>query len=185
MIQMGHDILLFATSAGSMIPCSVESIAIELQSRGESPVDTDTLQSVVAAVVHYFKRDLKREAITLEEFLDTLQTVFRGIGFEVKYSAPPAKVSLKAEYDLDELIDPRSELIELALYPVLREGLRSRLRRNPEVLYVRGLRKLVRHVAGTRRWSAGCQRLSDRLIRYMRQCLAAEAGASSCPMVVE
>ncbi len=181
---MGHDILLFASVAGSMIPCSVESIAIELQSRGESPMDVDTLRSVVAAVVHYYKQDLKREAITLEEFLDTLQTVFRGIGFEIKYGAPPLKTPSRAEYNLDELIEPGSEPIELALYPMLREGLRSRLRGKPEVLCVRGLRKLVRRVVGTRRWSAGCQRLSDRLIHYMHECLAAESGSSSCPMVV-
>jgi hypothetical protein len=185
MIQLGRDILLFKTPSGQMIPCSAEAVAIELVGDEVSALDPEVVSAAVSVVLHYYKYDLRREAVTLQEFIKTLQIVLRGLGLECQTSPANPSIHPVIEFDLSEFIEAAGQPLELALYPRLRKGLKNRLDRTPELLRVRGLRRLVKHLSGTQRWNGRCRYLRDQIISYLRQCLRAEAGASSCPMVVD
>jgi hypothetical protein len=185
MIQLGRDILLFETPSGQMIPCSAEAIAIELVGDEVSALDPELVNAAVSVVMHYYKYDLRREAVTLQEFIKTLQVVLRGLGLEWPTSPTSPSIVPVIEFDLSEFIEAAGQPLELALFPRLRKGLKNRLDRTPELLRVRGVRRLVKHLIGTQRWNSRCGHLRDQIISYLRQCLKAEAGASSCPMMVD
>jgi hypothetical protein len=185
MIQLARETLLFEMASGDMIPCSAESIAVELLGVEVPAVDPEVLKAAVGAVLHYYRHDLRRETVRLSEFAQTLQTVLNGLGLNVKTKVAEAPARSVVEYDLGELIAEVGQALELALYPCLRKGLQSRLSRAPDLLRVKGLRPLVKYFTGSRRWNNQCRRLKDQILGYLRQCLRAEAGTSSCPMVVE
>jgi hypothetical protein len=73
MIQLHPDCLIFRTSQGELIPCSAESVTIEMIGDASSLIDPETVREAAAAVVHYFKYDLHRDTVSVAEFSDALQ----------------------------------------------------------------------------------------------------------------
>ena len=86
MIQLHPDCLIFRTSQGELIPCSAESVTIEMIGDASSLIDPDTVREAAAAVVHYFKYDLHRETVSIAEFSEALQRALRCFGFDVTTS---------------------------------------------------------------------------------------------------
>ena len=68
MIQLHSDCLVFETAAGQLIPCSAEMISFELVGEETSVLNPDLIRHAAAAVLHYFKHDLGRAAVTVGEF---------------------------------------------------------------------------------------------------------------------
>ena len=68
MIQLHPEYLIFRTSQGELIPCSAESVTIELIGDASSFLDPDTVREAAAAVVHYFKNDLGQHTVSVAEF---------------------------------------------------------------------------------------------------------------------
>src|SRR5678815_3620123 len=83
MIQLHPDCLIFRTSQGELIPCSAESVTIEMIGDASSLIDPETVREAAAAVVHYFKYDLHRDTVSVAEFSDALQRALRCFGFDV------------------------------------------------------------------------------------------------------
>src|SRR5436853_5822899 len=81
MIQLHPDCLIFHTSAGESIPCSAEVVTIELV--GDSNLDPQVVREAAAAVVYYFKNELGRENVSVEEFSRALQRVLCKLGYDV------------------------------------------------------------------------------------------------------
>jgi hypothetical protein len=67
----------------------------------------------------------------------------------------------------------------------LRDELHQQLRHSPQIIRFRGLRGCVKQLAGARRWSIRCQRLSDQIVDFLRQCLTTESGVQPCALVVQ
>src|SRR3569833_1988255 len=70
MIQLRPDCLIFQTSQGELIPCSAETVTIELIGDASSVLDPEIVREAASAVVHYFKHDLGRETVSVAEFSD-------------------------------------------------------------------------------------------------------------------
>jgi hypothetical protein len=183
-----------------MIPCSAEQVVIELVSEGETLMDAELVRHAAVGVLQYFRRELRRDYVSVGEFCEVLAAVLRGFGLEV--GARPAaegpaetaraaggqKLSPRAEpgsaVDLRRLACESGKGFELAFFPRLRAELECQLSRSPGLLRFTGLRSCVKQLAGARRWSSRCQQLSDQVVDYLRFCLRENKQVDSCAMVV-
>jgi hypothetical protein len=184
-IHLHSDCLTVRDAAGAAVPCSVESVMVELIGEARMQVDPEWVAHAASAVLHYFKCELGRDAISVGEFSLALERVLRHLGIPINVPETPAPVSGLIEIDLLELSGQVGEGMELALFQVVHEELRRQLKAAPRGILFKELRPCVQRVLSARRWNRQCQALNDQLIEYMRSCLAREVGVHSCCVVVQ
>jgi hypothetical protein len=196
MIRLRPDCLVFETADGESVPCPAKEVTLELLGESAQWVDSEIINNAAAAVLHYFRVERGQENVSLPEFAAALEKVLRGMGFQVKTSAPagdnapagdpaatPARTVL--ETDLEALAVEASSGGELFFLPRLRDEVRRRLDGTPCVLRFHNLRACVRQLTGAKRWNPQCRALEDRIVEYLRTCLGNERGADGCALVVE
>ena len=183
MIQLHPDYLLFETSQGQIIPCSAELVAVELIGDSSGSVDAELVKQAAAAVLHYFREDIGLTTVTVGEFSRALANALNALGIRIE-SPDVEEVGPVSSYDLRRLIVGPDNALELGFFPLLREELRNRLERSPQVLRFHGLRSCVKQLVGAKRWSHRCQTLNDQIVDYLRACLATESASSSCDLVI-
>lgn len=183
MIQLHPDCLIFHTSGGESIPCSAEVVTIELV--GDSLLEPDVVREAASAVVYYFKNELGREDVSVEEFSRALQKVLQNLGYQVSSNDDETKEveRRQAVSNLPELASSSGKGFELIFFQRLRTELKAHLELDPKVVRFQGLRTCVKQLTGRQRWCATCQRLSDQIVDYLRECFCAEQTAN-CNLVV-
>jgi len=184
MIALLNDCLLFQLATGESVPCSAEMISVEIVGGQDELLDPEVLRHAAASVFHYFKKELKRESVTVGEFAIALEKVLRQLGFTLQ-DGTLAAASEIIESDLRVIACQSAGSLELFFYPALRHELQSQLRQSPKVLRFRGLRGCVKQLAGARRWSIRCDRLQDQIVSYLRECLSADREQAECSLVVD
>jgi hypothetical protein len=207
MIQLRSDCLVFEVSGGDKIPCSVEKLTIEVLADSVEALDPEVIRQAASAVLHYFKDDLGRDTVTIDEFTGALEHVLRGLGYDVQSSgnavwplpdstttvaASEALPSPEAEaaagslvdVDLEALASELGDGLELNFYLRLRGELRTRLAESPRVLRFRGLRSCAKRIAGVSRWCPRSLEVSDQIVRYLRDCWGAEHPRKNCALWV-
>jgi hypothetical protein len=184
MIQLRSDCLVFKTAQGHWIPCSAELLSVELIGEAAASLEPDFVRHAVAAVLHYFKHDQGKIEVSLGEFSEALERVLRGCGLSLKTSpaVPPAPGA--GETDLSRLACESGKGYELVFFGRLRAEVRRLLAESPRLVRFTGLRSCVKQLAGTRRWSPRCERLSDQIVTHLRGCFDAERRQSSCALLV-
>ena len=187
MIQLHPDCLMFEMHGGEAIPCSTDLITVNLLGGAADLLDHDLVQNVACAVLQYFKIDQGKTFVSMPEFSRALATVLRGFGmFGMSVNPAEAAPSPRriGESDLRKLACESGQGFELAFFPRLRDELRQQLNQSPHVVRFKGLRGCVKQLAGARRWTDRCQRLSDQIVDYLRHCLSNDPGAKSCSLMV-
>jgi len=186
MIQLHPDCLIFQTSSGESIPCSAEVVTIELV--GDSTLDPQVVREAAAAVVYYFRQELGRDNVSVEEFSRALQKILCRLGYKV---TAPDGASFDdsddfAEFvvsNLPELATSSGKGFELFFFQRLRAELHNHLQATPRVVRFQGLRSCVKQLAGRQRWCPRCQTLNDQIVEYLRECFTSEK-ADDCNLVV-
>src|SRR5262249_36813284 len=145
MIALSSDCLLFQFSGGESVPFSAEMISIELMGETARWLDPEMVRQAAKAVFHYFKYELNRKSVSVEDFASSLEKVLRGFQLENQQPAAPVPPRL-LESDLCQLARDTGEARELVFFPRLRQELRQQLRQQPTVLRFRGLRGCVKHL---------------------------------------
>lgn len=187
MIQLNPDCLIFRTADGENIPCSAELVTIELIGDAVGSLDPEIIENASAAVLHYFKKELERDFVTVAEFSEALEKVLRNFGLIVKKveEKKPAQRKLPqvVDDDLRQIACESGKGFELFFFSHLREHLHAKIATgNPEIIRFNGLRSCVKQLVGARRWSGRCQELNDQIVDYLRTCLSAEH--KQCALVV-
>jgi hypothetical protein len=188
MIQLHPDCLIFETSSGESIPCSAEVVTIELV--GDSKLDPQVVREAAAAVVYYFRNELGRDNVSVEEFSHALQKVLCRLGYQV--TSPdanesdfdlPEPLERLAIANLPELATASGKGFELFFFQRLRTELKNHLQASPRLVRFQGLRTCVKQLAGRQRWCPRCQTLNDQIVEYLRECFTSEQ-ADHCNLVV-
>ncbi|HEY6169656.1 MAG TPA: hypothetical protein VI454_16575 [Verrucomicrobiae bacterium] len=184
MIQLNNDSLVFQLSNGDNVPCSVERFTIELIGEAANSIDSELIRNAAHAVLHYFKKDLQRDTVTLAEFAEALEKVLHSLGLKVSTVAsadePPPVPS-----DLASIAAGSGGAFELEFFPRLRDTMRHRLTDSPRMVRFTGLRRCAKQLVGARRWSARCEQMSDQIVDFLRGCLTTEAAGRECGLVVQ
>lgn len=190
MIQLHSDCLVFEVSGGDKIPCSVEKLTIEILADSLDQVDPEVIHEAAKAVLHYFKDDLGRDTVTVDEFTQALQHVLTGLGYVVQTAGHDASPSADshspriAEADLAALAETLGDGLELRFYSSLRAQLRTLLAATPKVVRFRGLRPCAKRLARVRRWCPRSLEVSDEIVRFLRDCWGAERPRGDCALLV-
>ncbi len=182
MIQLHPDYLLLETSKGQIIPCSAELVAVELIGDAMQSIDPDLVHQAAAAVLHYFKEDLGWTTVSVGEFSQALADALGAFGLHITSEEPEDR--RVSRYDLRRLAGGSGRSLELSFFPRLREELRARLAKSPEVLQFHGLRACVKQMTGAKRWSPRCEVLSDQIVEFLRACLKTESSSDSCGLMI-
>jgi hypothetical protein len=185
MIALRSDCLLFQLANGESVPCSAEMINFEITGSSCELLEPETLRHASASVFHYFKSELRRETVTVGEFVVALEKVLRGLGFVIRAGGIESYPPGTGATDLGRLARESADSLELFFFPRLRSELRAQLRQSPRMVHFRGLRGCVKQLAGARRWSHRCEKLQDQIVEYLRGCLTAEPEQTGCALVVE
>lgn len=188
MIQLHSDYLVFEVSGGDKIPCSVEDLTVEILSDSIHQVDPDVIRQAATAVLHYFKHDLHRESVTLDEFTEALEKVLIGLGFQIEgsaaSSAAPAPGDV-AEADLADIAAAAEHGLELGFYACLRLKMQSLMAGTPKVVRFHGLRRCAKRLARVRRWCPRSVQVSDEIVGFLRDCWGAQSPRSQSSLLVK
>jgi len=198
-IRLHTDCLVFDPAADP-IPCAAGQVVIELAGEAPPLMDPELVRQAAVGVLQYFRRELRRDSVSVGEFCEALAAVLREFGLEVgaraAADAPTAAaqasggqgLSVRAELggavDLRRLACESGKAFELAFFPRLRVELERQLSLYPRLLRFTGLRSCVKQLAGARRWTIRCQQLSDQIVDYLRICLRENKQVDNCAMVV-
>lgn len=183
MIRLRTDCLVFETADGG-VPCPVEYVVKELLGEASAWMDPEILRQAAAGVLRYFRDDLGRESVTVEEFSGVLARVLRGFGLQVVGEATVPSTGEGIPLDLWDLVREPGINFELAFFPRLRSELAQRLARSPRVLRVHGLRACVKYLTSTQRWCPRCRRLHIQILSFLGECLRESAPRGGCALVV-
>jgi hypothetical protein len=182
MIRLRSDCLEFELSNGEKVPCSAETVTVELMGPAVDSLERHIVENATAAVLHYFHVELKKTSVTLSEFTAALEVALRGLGINVV--CDPGEPRSTAHSDLRLLAADAGKSYELAFFGRLRDELRTRLRQAPSQLRFFGLRGCVKQLSGARRWSSRCQALHDQIVDYIRGCVVQENLERPCDLLV-
>lgn len=182
MILLRPDCLVFKTSSGENIPCSAQQVTLELLGEAVNHMDQAVVQNAAQAVLYYFRTELDRTCVTIGEFAETLAKVLRSLGLEVAASASESSGRCVVDRDLHPLVSAGGQVCELVFFQMLRSEMRANV--GSDILRFNGLRGCVKRIVGARRWSPRCQRLSDQIVDYLRDCFSLEAKGSIRALVV-
>jgi hypothetical protein len=200
MIRLRTDCLVFETSEGGL-PWSVEEAALEFVGRTLPDADVELVRQAAVAVLHYFKHEMGLESVSVGHFCEVLSKVLRsfGLGIEAGAAAGKAKLAISVQsagpsqggpavgsetVDLRRLACESGKIYELGFFLRLREVVSSQTGPGRRVIRFVGLRSCVKQLAGARRWSPRCERLSDHIVDYLRICLQETRAPGQCTMVV-
>ena len=185
MIQLHSDCLVFEHADGSQLALSGVELAHELFGSPDLPHGREVLDHAAAAVVYFFKHELGRDAVTVGEFTLALERVLAGVGLKITSSGKSqlADAPTINESDLRQLAAQCGVGYELAFFPLLRAELQRSLQGTPSLVRFLGLHECVKQLLGARRWSQACQRLSDQIADYLRECLVNESKPRCALMV--
>ncbi len=194
MIQLRSDCLVFEVESGDKIPCSVEKLTIEVLSDSLDKVDPDVIQQAAKAVLHYFKDDLGRETVTVQEFTAALEEVLKGLGFTVENgtatpgavaSSPPAPGPGEiVEANLEQMASEAGDDLELKFFPRLRSELKLLLEGTPRVVRFHGLRPCAKRLARVQRWCPRSEQVSDEIVAFLRDCWGVHGARPQCALMV-
>ena len=171
MIALASDFLIFRLANGECAPFSADMISIHVLGDTARWFDADYLSHAAKGVFHYFKHELNRQIVTVNEFAGALEKVLRGFKAEMLTTAGAGLQLDIGEADLCSLAHEAGGGCELIFFPRLRHELQEQLRRSPRVLHFHGLRACVKQLTGARRWTRRCGDLAEQIVSFLRGCL--------------
>jgi len=172
-------------STGETIPCSAETVAIELIGKAVESLDPEIVRHAAAAVLHYFKEELGRKHVTINEFSAALEKVLKRMGLAVGSEESDEDFPSVVQADLGRLAFESGKGYELIFFSRLKQELDEKLGESPQILHFKGLRGCVKQLIGARRWSGRCQQLNDQIVNYLRAGFERGKPGDSCALLVE
>jgi hypothetical protein len=185
MITLASDCLLFELASGESVPYSADMVSVELEDDTAELFDEEFVRHAANAVFHYFKHELGRQTVSVEEFAEALEKLLRGFAATARQSKGADLRPRVLESDLHLLARELGQGCELLFFARLRAELQQHLQQSPQVLRFRGLRGCVKQLTGARRWGLRCQELEGEIVAYLRQCLNAASAPDEFSLMVE
>ncbi len=187
MIQLRSDCLEFEMSTGETFPCSAETVTVELIGKAVESIDPEIVRHAAEAVLHYFKEELGRQHVTIDEFSNALEKVLKRMGFSVDADEEksPAAAGSVIQSDLGHLAFESGKGYELMFFSRLKAELEEKLSESPQILHFKGIRRCVKQLVGARRWNGRCQELHDQIVAYLRSHWERGKPADASALLVE
>ncbi|MCF7708195.1 MAG: hypothetical protein K9N52_04775 [Verrucomicrobia bacterium] len=185
MISLQKDCLFFQVENGDVIPCSAEDVVMELLNGDTPAINSEIVHNVTMAIIHYFKHELGRINVSVDEFIGILETVLTDLGYTVEtVQVEDASESVITETDLERLAQESGNTFEIAFFQILKAEILRKLKCSPDLLRIKGLRACVKQLTGAKRWCPRCRALNEQIVTFLRKCYQKTAAAQNCIMEV-
>ena len=182
MIQLHPDYFILQRDFGELIPCSAETIALEIKLHTDSDLDPEWIRQAALAVLHYFKHDLEKTFVTIDEFSSALKRVICSLD-QIKNQSSHSRGPTQST-DLKSIAVQTGVGFELIFFNRLREEFTLRLGDNPKLLLFERLRDCVKQLLGVSRWTRKCQALGDQIVYFLRRCFEVDSHPADCSLVI-
>jgi hypothetical protein len=182
MIQLHDDIAWVKFADGRLVPFDEHQLALSIDRVAERVGDSGwwLAESIAAAVHVYAVKSRADGVIASSEIGEIVAAVLSTLGYDrisEAYAGRPDRVAIH----LNELTGRRSPVFELEFFQRLDRALGAAANRRLSVMEVDGLRACVMQLRGARRWTAGCRRVAEDLVEYVRERVArARSPQASC-----
>src|SRR6266446_6205922 len=107
MIALASNYLLFELACGETVPFSAEDMSIEVCGDSAALFDSEFVRHAANAVFHYFKYELERQTVSVEEFSGALEKILNGFALRTLRRGTPLPAPAVLESDLRRLAGAR------------------------------------------------------------------------------
>lgn len=155
---------------GRIEPLDLSQLVCEIAGQNESlasKLEPWMVEHVVQSIVHYIRNEMKKETVTLQDFIDLSRELL------AHFSAGGAKGKSAAEAvcDLYQLAQRAGYGFELRFYDILRDHIQKASSNGSESYVFTGLRRCVKFLAGHQRWRNRCRVINDEIVEFIRETL--------------
>lgn len=173
MIRPHMGIVWVKFEDGHMAPFDEQRLAMSIQHVAERAGHSDwwLAESVAAAVHAYAVKCRSDGVIPSREIVEIVVSVLSTLGFQ-KISQAYAGHEHSAAIHLSDLTAKKDAVYELEFFRQLDHELKAASNHRLSVMEVDGLRACVMQLRGAQRWNAGCRKLAEEIIEYVRERVA-------------
>jgi len=170
MIRLNEHALLMCYPDGRVEPLDLSQLVSEIAGQNDSfasKLEPWMVEHVVNSIVHYIRHEMKKETVTLQDFIDLSRELIN------HFAAPPSTPSKTAEAicDLYQLVQKAGYGFELHFYDILRDHIEKASSNGSESYVFIGLRRCVKFLAGHQRWRNRCRLINDEIVDFIRETL--------------
>lgn len=176
MIRLNEHALLMCYPDGRVEPLDLSQLVCEIAGQNESlasKLEPWMVEHVVQSIVHYIRNEMKKETVTLQDFIDLSRELL------THFSAPKAegdgRSKAEAVCDLYQLAQKAGYGFELRFYDILRDHIQSASSNGSASYVFTGLRRCVKFLAGHQRWRNRCRLINDEIVKFIRETLGRTA----------
>ena len=152
---------------GRVEPLDLSQLVGEIVGQNESfasKLEPWMVEHVVQSIVHYIRHEMKKETVTLQDFIDLSRELIN------HFASPKGKRS-EAVCDLYQLAQRAGYGFELHFYDILRDHIEKASNNGSESYVFTGLRRCVKFLAGHQRWRNRCRLINDEIVEFIRVTL--------------
>ena len=169
MIRLNEQALFMCYPDGRVEPLDLDQLVHQIADQNNvlaSKLEPWMVEHVVQSIIHYIRNDLKKDSVTLQDFVDLSQELIRTF-----MKPQDSSGNDQAVCDLYQLAQRAGYGFELRFYDILRDHiLKVSSVGHTSYVFV-GLRRCVKFLAGHQRWRNRCQHLNDEIVEYIRESL--------------
>jgi hypothetical protein len=184
MIQVQPDCFWIQTEKGDLIPCSPDSIAIEILGNETPLLDPEVVKQAVHAILYYYQNDLGRNSITIAEFTQSLEEALKSVEGISKKPILETEDKIILQMDIAGLAERANSGFELLFFNELRQVMTEKLASKPHIVQCVRLREGIKMILHQNHWNHKCQQLSDQVVAYLRSLLKTHPDRPSCALII-
>jgi len=184
MIQVQPDCFWIQTDKGDLIPCTPDSIAVEVLSNESILLDAEVVKQAVHAILYYFQHDLGRNSITVSEFTQSLEEALKSVEGLAQMAECDAAKKVMEQLDIASLVHASNCGFELMFFNQLRQVMTEKLASKPHVVQCIRLREGIKTILGQNHWNRKCQQLSDQVVDFLRSLLKNHPAHPACALII-
>jgi hypothetical protein len=172
MIQQNQHSIYLELSNGEKVPLLAETVAGAFS---KSPalgtgVEPWQVEEMAHALIYYLRADLKRESISLDEFVVALS------GLTVVCACDGAGSSIVSA-DLFQLAQEAGGGFELGFFQSVERAIQGFRKRHARLVCFVGLQSCVKLLVGAKNWGRTCQRVNDDIVNFIRSRMLQSSGS--------
>ncbi len=129
---------------------------------------------ITESIAFYLRLRNDEPVVPFDQLSQTVRYVLKVVGYKeiVPYFSPtPPPIS----FSLLEVAEAAGAGYELAFFDGLEKRIHALVRTGTDSLQLFGLQACVKHLCGARMWTRACERLSEEVVCFIREKLAADS----------
>jgi hypothetical protein len=168
MIKLNDHALFICYPDGRVEPLDLDRLVGEIAGQSQNSafqLESWMIEHVVQSIVHYLRHELKKDSVTLQDFVNLSQELLNNF-------LESQQEKTEEVCDLYQLAQKAGYGFELHFYDILRDHLSKMSHGGHASCVFVGLKRCVKFLAGHQRWRNRCRHINDEIVEFIRESLA-------------